>query len=182
MHGRAKLAGQGLAVALVAALLGLLVWKVAFADKSDVTLGGPAPAFALPRLNGSGKLDLASLRGKAVVLNFWASWCQPCKQEAPVLERAWQQHRADGLVVLGIDSQDFKGDARNFVRKHGITFPVVYDGRGSTLGHYGITGFPETYFVDRRGRIVGDHIVGQINAAKWEAAFRDGIRLALARQ
>jgi cytochrome c biogenesis protein CcmG/thiol:disulfide interchange protein DsbE len=182
MPARAKLVGQGVAVALVVALLALLVWKLAFADKSDAKAGGAAPHFLLPRLDGNGKLDLASLRGKAVVLNFWASWCAPCKSEAPVLEKAWQQHRADGLVVLGIDAQDFKGDARRFVHKHGITFPVVYDGHGSTLGHYGITGFPETYFVDRRGRIVGEHIEGGVDTGKWEAAFREGIRLALAKQ
>jgi cytochrome c biogenesis protein CcmG/thiol:disulfide interchange protein DsbE len=185
MAGRAKLVAQGIAVAGVVALLGLLVWKVAFESSGgaaeQLARGEtpPAPAFTLERLDSDGTLSLASLRGKAVVLNFWASWCIPCKDEAPLLEEAWQEHRDRGLVVLGVDAQDFKGDARKFMSRYGLTYPVVHDGKGSTLGRYGITGFPETFFVDRRGNLVGERLVGGLDLERNREKFQQGIELAL---
>jgi cytochrome c biogenesis protein CcmG/thiol:disulfide interchange protein DsbE len=185
MAGRAKLVAQGIAVAGVVALLGLLVWKVAFegsggaAEQLARGETPPAPAFTLERLDADGTLSLASLKGKAVVLNFWASWCIPCKDEAPLLEEAWQEHRDRGLVVLGVDAQDFKGDARKFMARYGLTYPVVHDGKGSTLGRYGITGFPETFFVDRQGNLVGERLVGGLDLERNRDKFQQGIELAL---
>src|ERR671936_2865637 len=108
MTARLKLGAQALAIGLVLALLALLIWKLVnhngggVASKVDKGKIVPAPDFTLNRLDRPGRLQLASLRGKAVVLNFWASWCFPCKQEAPALERAWREH--DGrIVVLGVD-------------------------------------------------------------------------------
>jgi cytochrome c biogenesis protein CcmG/thiol:disulfide interchange protein DsbE len=185
MASRAKLVGQVLALGLVAALLALLAWKVV----EDETGGGslververgerpPAPTLELDRLHREGTLSLASLRGKAVVLNFWASWCIPCKEEAPLLEQAWRDHRDDGLVVVGVDAQDFRGDARSFVERFGITYPVVHDGRGSTLGRFGVTGFPETFFIDRSGNVVAVE-VGPFDESN-EKEFEDKIALAL---
>ena len=180
MAGRARLVGQVAAIGLVAALLALLGWKLAKGEGAGATIGGPAPAFELERLDGDGTLDLASLKGKGVVLNFWASWCIPCKDEAPLLQAAWEEHRDRGLVIVGIDAQDFRADARKFVDRFGLTYPVVYDGKGSTLGRYGITGFPETYFVDRQGRLVGEEIVGGLDSERNRERFRDGIEAALA--
>jgi cytochrome c biogenesis protein CcmG/thiol:disulfide interchange protein DsbE len=137
---RLKYGLQAATVVVVLGLLALLVWKVAHQDKG-VKLGAgrtpPAPAFALTRLDAPGKLALASLRGKVVVLNFWASWCAPCKSEAPRLEAAWQRYRKQGVVVLGVDGQDFSGDARRFLRKHKITYPNVHDGPGAVGTKYG---------------------------------------------
>jgi cytochrome c biogenesis protein CcmG/thiol:disulfide interchange protein DsbE len=176
---RLKLGLQGVTVCVVAGLLGLLIWKVAHQDKG-VKLGGgktpPAPAFALSRLDAPGKLALGSLRGKVVVLNFWASWCAPCKSEAPRLEAAWRRYRRKGVVVVGVDAQDFSGDARRFVRKYKLTYPNVHDGPGNVLPKYGVTGFPETYFVDRRGRLVGDRVEGEITAAKLTAGIRRALQ------
>jgi cytochrome c biogenesis protein CcmG/thiol:disulfide interchange protein DsbE len=170
---------QALTVAVVLGLLALLIWKVLHQEKG-VKLGGgrtpAAPQFALSRLDGQGKLALASLRGKVVVLNFWASWCVPCKSEAPRLEAAWQRYRQQGVVVLGVDSQDFTGDAKRFVRKHGITYPNVHDGPGDVFPKYGVTGFPETYFVDRRGRLIGDRVAGEISADKLTAGIQRALR------
>jgi cytochrome c biogenesis protein CcmG, thiol:disulfide interchange protein DsbE len=167
--GRLKLGAQAAAVGLVAGLLGLLVWKVIHDERSDVPeqlAAGKtptAPGFTLPRLNGDGELSLASLRGKAVVVNFWASWCKPCEEEAPLLERAWRRYRSQGLVVVGVDAQDFGRDARRFARKNGMSYPLVRDGPGETLSDYGVVGFPETFFVNREGKLVGERISGAVD-------------------
>jgi len=178
MPVRLKLGLQAVTVAAVLGLLVLLIWKVVHQDKG-VKLGDgrtpTAPGFALARLDAPGKLALASLRGKVVVLNFWASWCAPCKSEAPRLEAAWQRYRPQGVVVLGVDGQDFSGDAKRFIRKHDITYPNVHDGPGNIGSKYGVSGYPETYFVDRRGRLVGDRVVGEVSAEK----LTSGIRRAL---
>jgi cytochrome c biogenesis protein CcmG/thiol:disulfide interchange protein DsbE len=175
-----KRAAQAGAVGLVVALLALLVWRVAFDDGGVAEKlkqsGRPvtAPAFTLPKLDGSGDLTFASLKGKPLVINFWASWCVPCKEEAPLFEQAWKEHRDKGLVVLGIDAEDFRGDARQFVRKYGLTYPIVFDKAKGTIGDYGLTGYPETFFVSADGKVVA-HAAGQVR----EAELRDGIRLAL---
>jgi len=175
MARRGKIVLQAAAVLVVALLLALLGWQVFRTDKGR-GLGGevdkgarpPAPTFTLGRLDGKGSVSLASLRGKAVILNFWASWCVPCKQESPRLQAFWEKNRGKGLVVLGIDAQDFDFDARRFVDRYGLTYPILRDKHGSTLGHYGISGFPETWFVDRRGRLVGKHIEGPVSGAELE--------------
>jgi cytochrome c biogenesis protein CcmG, thiol:disulfide interchange protein DsbE len=177
MTQHVKLAGQAVAVAVVVALFVVLVWRLTHRT-SPPKIGGPAPAFALARLNGTGTLRLASLRGKAVVLNFWASWCGPCKSEAPVLERLWQQYRGKGVVFVGIDSNDASSDARRFVSAHGITYPVVSDKNGLVAANsYDIDSLPVTYFVDRRGRLVGTHVLGAVN--KYPSEFRTALAAAM---
>src|SRR5262249_19576895 len=89
------------------------------------------------------------LRGKAVVVNFWASWCIPCKEEAPYLEQLSRSNRSKGVVVVGVDAKDFRADAQRFARRYDLSYPLVYDGPGNTLSGYGVTGFPETFVVDR---------------------------------
>jgi cytochrome c biogenesis protein CcmG, thiol:disulfide interchange protein DsbE len=179
MTGRARLVAQAAAVAVVAALLALLGWKL-LQGESEVTAelargGAPvAPAFTLERLDGRGDLSLESLRGKPVVLNFWASWCSPCKDEAPLLQEA-SERWGDRVSFIGIDVKDFRGDARAFVERFGITYPNVYDGKGSTIGRYGVTGYPETYFLDAEGR-VRHRIAGPVEDAD---EVDDGIRRAL---
>jgi cytochrome c biogenesis protein CcmG/thiol:disulfide interchange protein DsbE len=177
MPARLKIGLQALSVAIVAGLLALLIWKVVHQGKGaagELAQGKspPAPHFDLSRLDGQGKLALASLRGKVVVLNFWASWCVPCKSEAPRLEAAWRHWRAQGVVVVGVDAQDFSGDARRFIRRYALTYPNVHDGPGNVLPKYGVTGFPETYFVARDGRLVGDRVEGEITADKLAAGIQ----------
>jgi cytochrome c biogenesis protein CcmG/thiol:disulfide interchange protein DsbE len=147
-----KLAGQALAVGAVAGLLALLVWRVVHQPK-PVKAGARAPAFNLTRLDGNGRISLAALDGKVRVVNFWATWCAPCKAETPALERFWRQFRSRGVVVLGVDYNDVAGDARRFVRRHGLTYPMVRDPGGTVATRYNLTGVPETFVIDRQGRV-----------------------------
>lgn len=178
MTARLKLAAQLAALACVAGLLALLVWRLTHQQHSPA-LGSAAPGFSLGRLDGDGTLSLSSLRGRAVVLNFWASWCVPCKAEAKALESAWTQYRGRGATFVGIDFHDVTGDARRFVAAHKLTFPIVQDGSGDvTTGRYGITQVPETYVLDRQGRIVA-HLAGPITGAPFAAEFRQALQEAL---
>ena len=134
-------------------------------------VGRPAPAFALQRLDG-GDLRLADLRGKVVVLNFWASWCYPaCWNEAPRLEAAWRRHRERDVVVVGSVYQDSAANARDFVRQHGKTFPNGVDPGSRNAIAYGVYGVPETFFIDREGRIAHKHI-GEISERVLEAEIQ----------
>jgi cytochrome c biogenesis protein CcmG, thiol:disulfide interchange protein DsbE len=173
MAARLKLGAQVLAVGLVALLLALLIWKVARGSGAEAAPGKRAPDFTLRRLDRPGMLQLASLRGKAVVLNFWASWCYPCKQEAPALAAA-SKRWAGRVVVVGVDVNDFAGDARRFARKYGLDYPLVHDNHNVTSPKYGLTGLPETFFIDRNGTVV-EHVPGEVKASD----IRDGIRRAL---
>ncbi|MGH2934596.1 MAG: TlpA family protein disulfide reductase [Gaiellaceae bacterium] len=173
-----KLGGQLVALAAVAGLLALLVWRLTHQQHAP-KVGSSAPVFTLSRLTGTGSIDLASLRGKPVVLNFWASWCIPCKSEAQVLEQAWQRYRKQGVAFVGVDFHDVTGDARRFVGAHGLTFPMVEDGSGNvTSGRYGISQVPETYVVGRTGKIVM-HIAGPITTPSFAGEFRRAVALAL---
>jgi cytochrome c biogenesis protein CcmG/thiol:disulfide interchange protein DsbE len=174
MTGRVRLVAQVAALACVAGLLALLVWKLTHQQHAP-KIGAQAPAFTLERLDGGGSIALARLQGHPIVLNFWASWCGPCKAEAPVLEKDWLRYRSRGVVFVGIDKTDVTSDARNFVAAHGLTFPMLADGSGDVTGTYGISQLPETYVLDAKGKIVA-HLAGPINSSEFAAAFRDALR------
>ena len=184
MGRRARLVAQGMAIGLVALLFVLLTWAVVTEEGGDLAAASArgerpqAPDFTLERLDEEGELTLSSLRGQGVVLNVWASWCIPCKEEAPFLEQVWRENRRNGLVVVGLDAKDFRRDARNFMRRYGLTFPVVYDGPGDTLSGYGVTGFPETFVLDREGRVL-ETFVGAVNSDEDRARLRAAVERAL---
>ena len=130
--------------------------------------GRMAPNFTLPLLDGDGSLSLSDLRGHPVLLNFWASWCVPCKEEAPVLQAAWEKWRDRGVKFLGVDAQDGRTWAREFEQKYGITYPSVVEGTHEEMARYGVLGFPETFFIDEQGKIVAKYI-GPFDAATLDA-------------
>jgi len=174
-----RLGAQAFSVALVLGLLALLIWKVSHQVGNATIASGvrkgtnpETPAFSLPRLDG-GSVASGSLRGKPVLVNFWASWCIPCRDEAPLLEQA--SHRYAGrLVVLGIDHQDFAGDARAFARRYGMTYPTVVDKGDKLYTKYGLTGVPETFCANARGQVVA-HVPGAVKRDTLDQCIQDAL-------
>ena len=143
-------------VALVALLAyGLINNEPNRGIEQALVAGGrePAPEVDLPNLSGGGNGSLADYRGKVVVLNFWASWCEPCRAESPLLQRWHKRLEKRNATVLGVDVQDISDDALSFAAEYGLTYPMLRDGPGDIRDEFGILGLPETFVVDRRGRI-----------------------------
>ncbi len=143
---------------------------------SSLLIGHAAPDFTLAELSThpapAPKIHLASLKGMPVILNFWASWCVPCQHEAPLLQATWQQVQRQGIVLLGIDFQDTQSDGLKFLQTYGITYRNVVDGTGATAINYGVTGVPETFFLNRQGVIVSK-VIGELT----EQTIQSNLRL-----
>jgi cytochrome c biogenesis protein CcmG/thiol:disulfide interchange protein DsbE len=181
---------QASAVAVVALLLALLVQRT-LANQAGLHLVSGvragtkplAPNFELgviwPRAETwppglrraltDERVSPRELRGYPVVMNFWASWCGPCKEEAPRLNASAKAHTGE-VVFLGVDVQDFESDALRFLERYETNYVSVRDGGDSTYGAYGLTGLPETYFLDRQGRVIA-HSLGEISEAELEAGI-----------
>lgn len=185
------------AAGAVLALLGLLVWGIThgnsgstFTDKVKRGERPVAPPFALPVIwehtetwpaslrpgLGDGTLRLAELRGRPAVINFWASWCVPCKEEAPAF--AAVARRFSGQVAfVGMDTQDFTGAARRFLRRYKVNYVSVRDGTDKTYRAYGLTGVPETYYIDPAGRTV-EHAVGAVSQRELTASVKRLVKVS----
>jgi cytochrome c biogenesis protein CcmG, thiol:disulfide interchange protein DsbE len=137
----------------VLALVGLLVYGLVIKGGSRVGVGDPAPSTSLPRLEGGGSESIAQYEGRWVLVNFWASWCEPCKQEAPALEEFQRQHGGAKFTVLGVDTRDLTDDGREFVREYGLSYPQLRDGDGGAAHDFGTTGVPENFLVDPKGKV-----------------------------
>lgn len=181
--------GRRLLAATVAAtvlgLLGLLGWGLlrqgqipGVAVNTTGQIGrvrsGPAADFAISTFDG-GTFRLSEQRGKVVVVNFWASWCPPCREEAPVLERGWRLYRDRDVVFVGLDIWDTERDARAFLRRFGVTYPNGPDPRGAVAIDYGVTGIPETFFVRPDGT-VARHWIGPLTDAQLAAFVEEAAR------
>jgi cytochrome c biogenesis protein CcmG/thiol:disulfide interchange protein DsbE len=194
--GLVRWIARGVAIAVAVAFVALLAYGLA-TKGSDTRIddaladGRPiaAPAFDLDVLQrgdvpghsrlaaalADDRLSLRELRGSPVVLNFWASWCVPCREESPDLQRQWRASRAAGVVVLGLDMQDITDDARDFIREFRLTYPMVREGGNGTARRYGTTGIPETFFISPAGQVVG-HVIGVASPDQ----LRLGVRAARA--
>ncbi len=172
-------------VALVAVLAFLGVAGYALARQNGFTAGSvTAGSAGAGKIFGSGELvdgkphaaapfsltlfsgaawTLSDQRGKPVLVNFWASWCPPCRQEVPVLQQGWQRHQAD-VAFIGVDVWDTDSDAKQFLQRYGATYPNGPDPAGHIAIDYGLTGVPETFFIDRSGQIMR-HFVGPLDQA-----------------
>jgi cytochrome c biogenesis protein CcmG/thiol:disulfide interchange protein DsbE len=175
-----------LAIGTVGLFIVLLVYGITTTAPDDTidrrladSRSAPAPGFALevlergvlpPRLErklnpamADGELALEEVRGAPVMLNFWASWCIPCREEAPRLQRGWERWGKQGVLFLGLDMQDLRSDARSFLREFRITYPTIRDPGKEVSRRYGATGIPETYFITARGRVVA-HAIGAMSS------------------
>ena len=143
--------GAVLAFVGLCAVLGVVGVGLLRSQQGTVVVGRQAPNFVLTTFDGE-EISLRSLRGKIVVVNFWASWCKPCEQEAAELQQAWQEYEPTGQVVfLGVDYVDTEPDARVYLKKFGITFSNGPDLATRISQYFRIKGVPETYFIDREG-------------------------------
>jgi cytochrome c biogenesis protein CcmG/thiol:disulfide interchange protein DsbE len=165
------------AAVCVLALLGLLVWDLGHsghggvAAKVDKGQTVSAPKTSMPFFGDPGTFDLAAYRGKVVVLNFWASWCVDCKLEAKTLHNA--AARWGGKVVfIGVDGSDLTSAARSYMNRYDVNYRVVRDVGGHAQSTWGVTGFPETFFVDPQGRVIPPHVNGPIPASDLNAAIQ----------
>lgn len=137
---------------LAAALVAVGVWWAVNRPPDEPVVGRPAPAFELAGLEG-GSVSLAQFRGRPVVVNFWATWCEPCKQEMPALQA--EAGRNPNLAIVGIDTLESAVKVRPFVAELALTFPILLDREGAVAERYRVAGMPTTFFVDRSGTLRG---------------------------
>jgi cytochrome c biogenesis protein CcmG/thiol:disulfide interchange protein DsbE len=137
----------------VLAVIGLLGFGLIAKGADELAVGDPAPDAELPVLGGEETGSLADYRGRWVLVNFWASWCDPCRTEAPALEEFQRRHGGPRFTVLGIDQRDLTDDALEFVEEYELSYPQLRDGEGERADPFGMTGLPESFLVDPQGRI-----------------------------
>lgn len=142
----------GIIALAVVGLLALLAVAVRTRGAPPLA-SGSAPDFALTTFDGQ-TYKLADLKGKPVVINFWASWCIPCRDEAPALQRAWENYRERGVLILGVDYVDTETDAKKFIAEFQQTYPNGADLGTRISQAFRISGVPETYFIDRNGKLL----------------------------
>jgi peroxiredoxin len=171
-----------IALLVVVVVAGVTTWAVSQEDDAgpgadagnacsvhvDPATDGDAPSFRAPGLRG-GCVDLAHYRGRPLVVNFWASYCNPCRREFPLFRRALREHRADGLQVVGVSHDDIDGDARAFAEEFGATWPLVRDPDDAVADAYVLRppGLPHSYFVRRDGSIAA-HVFGETSTRELE--------------
>ncbi len=155
-------------------LIGFLFKGLDFRPKQipSVLVGKPAPDFTASWIlgreamatNAATSFNLSDLKGKKVILNFWASWCVSCREEAVELQQFWEAQKDSGVLVVGVAVQDTTEDALRFANHYGKRYPLGLDTDGSAAINYGVTGVPETFFISREGMIV-DKIIGPVDRA-----------------
>jgi cytochrome c biogenesis protein CcmG/thiol:disulfide interchange protein DsbE len=153
-HKRSRVRRRLLAAVVATAVAGALTLGFLIRADSPTEEGREAPDWELPLLAGTGTLGSDDLTGFPVVVNFWASWCIPCREEMPFFERAWRDYRARGVRIVGVNVQDTEKAAAKFVEDFDITYPIVRDEDQSLARKMGLIGLPQTFFIDHTGRFL----------------------------
>jgi cytochrome c biogenesis protein CcmG, thiol:disulfide interchange protein DsbE len=135
------------------ALVALLGYGLASKGEGTLAVGDPIPTTELPLLGGEGSGSLADQRGRWALVNVWASWCVPCREEAPALQRFYERHGGKGFEIVGIDTQETTEDGLEFVDEFGLTYPQLHDGPGEFAEELKTTGVPENFLVDPDGNV-----------------------------
>lgn len=165
--------GQWIAFGVVIALMALFAVGIQMRSAKPVQ-AGTAPEFTIPTFAG-GNFSLAEQRGKVVIVNFWASWCVPCRQEAPVLESTWREYKDRGVVFVGVDYVDSDNEALKFIKEFNVTYPNGPDIGTEISRRYHMQGVPETYFVGKDGQLYGNYI-GPIDSPTLSAKIEELLR------
>ncbi len=137
----------------VLAVIGLLGYGLLTKGEEPQANGEPIPDTELAMLDGEGTGSIGDYRGEWVLVNVWASWCDPCREESPALQRFYEEHRDQNFTVLGIDSRDVSSEGLAFVEEFGLTYPQLHDSEGDVPDDYGMTGFPESFLIDPEGKV-----------------------------
>lgn len=140
-------------IVLLLAAVGIIYAVVSFNNQEEVVLetGQPAPAFTLPTLEGE-QFKLSDYKGKVVMVNFWASWCEPCRVEMPEIQKAYETYKDQGLVVVGVNLRENEITVDGFAQSYGLTFPIALDKDGKVaVNSYKVKPLPTTFFIDREG-------------------------------
>jgi thiol-disulfide isomerase/thioredoxin len=135
------------------AVVGLLGYGLLSKGEASIAIGEAVPDKELPFLDGRGSGEIADYGGRWVLVNLWASWCVPCREESPALQRFYERHRRQGVTVLGINVQDNSDDALSFVRRYRLTYPQLRSVGDERSDAFGSTGVPENFLVDPQGRL-----------------------------
>jgi cytochrome c biogenesis protein CcmG, thiol:disulfide interchange protein DsbE len=142
-----------IAILVAVAVVALLVWGLVSKGNSRLAVGETAPSPSLPKLDEPGDGSLKEYNGKWVLVNFWASWCIPCRDEAPALEQFQKEHGSKNFTVVGIDTQDLSDDGTKFAKQFGLSYPQLHDGNGDNGHEFGTTGVPENYLLEPGGKL-----------------------------
>jgi cytochrome c biogenesis protein CcmG/thiol:disulfide interchange protein DsbE len=152
-----------IAILVAVAIVALLVFGLVSKGNSRLAVGDTAPSPELPKLDEPGEGSLKEYRGKWVLVNFWASWCVPCRDEAPALEQFQKEHAGKNFTVVGIDTQDLSDDGTKFAKEFALSYPQLHDGNGDTGHEFGTTGVPENYLIEPNGKLAWG-VAGPVDA------------------
>jgi len=175
---------KGLAILVLAVVIagftvflatGLIGRSSATGRSGEELVGKAPPWFAAPKIDG-GIVTLDQYQGSPLIINFWASWCPPCRDETPDIEDMWKSRMDEGLVVIGVNVQDSEEEAKNYLSEFSVTFPNVLDSDGRITVEYGVTGLPVTFFISRDGRVAGRWVgsISESRLASWATFLLEG--------